>query len=160
MLNLQEGGRLDAKRHCVIWAKALDGSEYLACWSMPVHCCTEVRRGCLSKRDLQVLWNFPVFVHHKQEWVWAQRTNRHLWTCLGKRVEYLWETNNPYTPSWTSFSNGLPYERSNISINKKTATGMSAMELYPETDLNSLVVLCVVCFLLIYVCFYWVKKAF
>ena len=31
MLNLQEGGRLDAKRHYVICAKALDGPNTIQC---------------------------------------------------------------------------------------------------------------------------------
>ena len=44
MLNPQEGGRLDAKRHYVILAKALDGI-----WPVG-HACGVLRRGgeCLS----------------------------------------------------------------------------------------------------------------
>ena len=41
MLNPQEGGRLDAKRHYVIVAKALDGFGQLV---MPVQCRAEARR--------------------------------------------------------------------------------------------------------------------
>ena len=63
MLNPEEGGRLDAKRHYVILAKALDGIWPVvhACavhWMvfgqlvMPVQCCAVLRLGggggCLS----------------------------------------------------------------------------------------------------------------
>ena len=45
MLNPQEGGRLDAKRHYVILAKALDGIWPLV---MPVQCSAEALTAAVS----------------------------------------------------------------------------------------------------------------
>ena len=78
MLNSQESRRLDAKRHCVIWAKAL--GWYLASWSC---LCSAVLRHVLYTTKFLV-WDTRSFIKHPASD-----------TCLSGNVP--WQRKSSYT---------------------------------------------------------------